>query len=146
MANIKVADEVWVAAAMLHRSYPDREDFTEAEIVEQAEAENATGAKSLRPGVQVHACLHCVANRKPSPARLKMLTETSRGRRRLYRPGDPCHPDRRSGKQTPDRGEVPPAYGHLIDWYGNEYAGGAAQPVTDPILALYGLCQGDLGG
>ncbi len=141
MANIKVADEVWVAAAMLHRSYPDREDFTEAEIVEQAEAENATGAKSLRPGVQVHACLHCVANRKPSPARLKMLTETSRGRRRLYRPGDPCHPDRRSGKQTPDRGEVPPAYGHLIDWYGNEYAGGAPQPVIDPILALYGLCK-----
>ena len=87
MAIIKVADEVWVAMASLHRRYPDREDYSVSEIVAQAEAENATGAGSLRPGVQIHAYLHCVANRKPNPARLRMLTETSRGRRRLYRPG-----------------------------------------------------------
>ena len=139
MAAIKVADEVWLAAATLHRRHPDREDFTVAEIVAQAETENATGAQSLRPGVQIHAYLHCVANRKPNPARLRMLTETSRGRRRLYRPGDPCHPDRGSGKHIPDRGEVPPAYGELIDWYRRDYAGTGAQPAADPILSLLGL-------
>lgn len=139
MATIKVADEVWVATALLHRSYPDREDFPVAEIVAQAEAENATGANSLRPGVQIHAYLHCVANRKPNPARLRMLTETSRGRRRLYRPGDPCHPDRRSGKQAPERNEVPPAYAELIDWYGRDYAGQKTRSSADPILSLLGL-------
>ena len=117
MAVIKVADEVWVATAALHRRHPDREDFSVSEIVAQAEAENATGAGSLRPGVQIHAYLHCVANRRPNPARLRMLTETSRGRRRLYKPGDPCHPERRNGKQVPARNEVPAAYGELIDWY-----------------------------
>ena len=139
MANIKVADEVWIAAATLQRRHPNREDFTVAEIVAQAEAENATGARPLRTGVTIHAYLHCVANRKPNPARLRMLTETSRGRRRLYRPGDPCHPDRRSGKHVPKRGEVPSAYLGLIDWYQCEYAGEMAPPETDPILALMGL-------
>ena len=139
MAAIKVADEVWLAAASLHRRYPDREDFSVSEIVAQAEAENATGAGSLRPGVQIHAYLHCVANRRPSPARLRMLTETSRGRRRLYRPGDPCHPDRRTGKHIPDRNDVPPAYCELIDWYGRDYNGPDARMSKDPILALAGL-------
>ncbi len=139
MASIKVADEVWVAAAALHRRHPDREDFTVAEIVAQAEAENATGAGFLRPSVQIHAYLHCVADRRPNPARLRMLTETSRGRRRLYRPGDSCHPDRRSGKHVPDRSEVPPVYRELIDWYGRDYASDGTQPDTDPILSLLGL-------
>ena len=146
MAAIKVADEVWVAAAALHRRHPDREDFTVAEIVAQAETENATGAQSLRPGVQIHAYLHCVANRKPNPARLRMLTETSRGRRRLYRPGDPCHPDRGSGKHIPDRGEVPPAYGELIDWYRRDYAGDGRAACGRPDFVLAGARQGDMGG
>ena len=139
MAAIKVADEVWLAAAALHRRHPDREDFTVAEIVSQAKAENATGATSLRPGVQIHAYLHCVANRKPNPARLRMLTETSKGRRRLYRPGDPCHPDRRFGKQAPNRDELPGIYCDLIDWYRSDYAGEKVQPDADPILSLLGL-------
>lgn len=154
MAVIKVADEVWLAAASLHRRYPDREDFSVSEIVAQAAAENATGAGSLRPGVQIHAYLHCVANRRPNPARLRMLTETSRGRRRLYRPGDDCHPDRLSGASLPDREALPPACRELLDWYQDDYltreAHGAGEvelsmneaasewPVTDPILALEG--------
>ena len=155
MAVIKVADEVWLAAALLHRRYPDRGDFSVSEIVAQAEAANATGAGSLRPGVQIHAYLHCVANRRPNPARLRMLTETSRGRRRLYRPGDDCHPGRLSAASFPEREALPPAYRDLLDWYHDDYlTQGAysaderemylreavhAWPVAaDPILALAG--------
>ncbi len=154
MAVIKVADEVWLAAASLHRRHPDREDFSVSEIVAQAEAENATGAGSLRPGVQIHAYQHCVANRRPNPARLRMLTETSRGRRRLYRPGDDCHPDRLSGASLPDREALPPACRELLDWYHDDYltreTHGAGEealsmneaasewPIADPILALAG--------
>ncbi len=154
MAVIKVADEVWLATASLHRRYPDREDFSVSEIVAQARDENVTGAGSLRPGVQIHAYLHCVANRRPNPARLRMLTETSRGRRRLYRPGDDCHPDRLSGASLPGREALPPACRELLDWYHDDYltretygAGelelsmneaASAWPVADPILALKG--------
>ena len=86
--TVKVADEVWIATALLHRNHMDREDFSVREIVEQARSERVVGVP-LRAGVQVHAYLHCVANKPPNPGRYRMLVETSKGRRRLYRPGDP---------------------------------------------------------
>jgi hypothetical protein len=74
--GLKVADEVWVATALLHREHPDRADFTVAEIVERARQEGLT--PKLRPGVYPHANLHCVANRPPNPGRYLMLVETDR--------------------------------------------------------------------
>ena len=115
-----LADEVWLAAALLHREHPDREDFTVAEIVERARQEGLT--PELRPGVYVHALLHCVANRPPNPARYRMLVETAAGRRRLYRPGDPADEARRGGKVAPlpctPRGIV-----HLLRRYDVQIAG-----------------------
>ena len=137
--SIRVADEVWIATALLHRRYPDQVDFTVAEIVQRAEAEKITGSDSLRPGVQIHAYLHCVANKPPNSGRYRMLIETSKGRRRLFRPGDPCDPGRSSGKDAPRDHEIPPAYGGLIDWYRNEYVGLGERGPTDPILSLSGL-------
>jgi hypothetical protein len=69
--SVKVADEVWIATALLHRENPKREDFTVAEIVERARRENISG--KLRPSVQVHVYLHCVANRPPNPGCHRML-------------------------------------------------------------------------
>ena len=135
--DVRVADEVWIAAASLHRSRPDSPDFTIAEVMAQAEAARVVGLP-LRPGVKVHVYLHCVANRPPNPGRYRMLFETASGRRRLFRPSDPCHPQRYSGKAVPKRGEVPAAYADLIDWYENVYLAGVA-PTTDPILALRGV-------
>ena len=108
MANVRVADEVWIATALLHRQHPDRDDFSVGEIVRRAEAEKVTGSGALRPGVQVHAYLHCVANKAPNPGRYRMLVETSKGRRRLFKPGDPCHPLRASGKNVPAANAIPP--------------------------------------
>ena len=77
MPPIRVADEVWIAAALLHRRYPDREDFTVGEIVRARPARSAVaGRADVRPGVQSHAYLHCVANRAPNPGRYRMLVET----------------------------------------------------------------------
>lgn len=118
--DLKVADETWIATALLHREHPDREDFAEEEIVTRARNENILG--SLRPGVSVHVNTHSVANRPPSPAGLRMLYETRRGMRRLYREADPSHPDRH-GKITPKREEIPQRYTYLLDWYQSEYAG-----------------------
>ena len=85
--QIKVADEVWLAAAALHREHPNRVDFSVGEIMAKAEAEAATG-KPLRPGIRVHVHLHCVANKAPNPGRYRMLYESAPGRRRLFRPQD----------------------------------------------------------
>lgn len=135
--NTLVADEVWIATALLHRQHPERSDFTVGEIVRQAEAAKVAGSP-LRPGVQVHAYLHCVANKVPNSGRHRMLFETSKGRRRLFRPGDPCHPRRLSGKDVPLADDIPTAYRKLLDWYRNEYASDAGRD-ADPILSLRGL-------
>ena len=139
MASIRVADEVWIATALLHRQHPEQNDFTVGEIVRRAESEKVTGAGRLRPGVQVHAYLHCVANKAPNPGRYRMLIETTKGRRRLFRPGDPCHPLRTSGKGVPDAREIPPSYGALLDWYRREYVSAAGEIDVDPILSLRGM-------
>ena len=139
MVTIRVADEVWIATALLHRQHPERDDFTVGEIVRRAEAEKVTGAGRLRPGVQVHAYLHCVANKAPNPGRYRMLVETAKGRRRLFRPGDPCHPSRASAKDVPDAREIPPTYGELLQWYRREYAGAHGGDDIDPILSLRGM-------
>ena len=133
----KVADEVWIATALLHREHPDREDFTVAEIVDRARRERLTPI--LRPGVYVHAVAHCVAGRPPKPARYCMLVETAPDRRRLYRPGDRVHQARRGGKTVPAPSAIPERYHSLLAWYERRYAAPhALKPETDPLLALRG--------
>lgn len=134
-ARIKVADEVWIATAFLHREHPDRQDFSIIEIVERARREKVT--EELRPGVRVHALQHCVANRPPNPGRYRMLYATGRLTRRLYRPGDNYHPDREGGKVTPSQAELPTDYHALIEWYRANYAGTISSE-PDPLLALRG--------
>ena len=136
--HLKVADEVWIATALLHRENPSRDDFKIQEIVERAAKEAVTGG--LRPGVYVHALQHCVANRPPNPGRYRMLFSTEKNTRRLFRPGDAYHPAREGSKVVPAKEEVPAEYHHLVDWYLGEYA--ARRPnaeTTDPILQLLGL-------
>lgn len=138
MTKILVADEVWVATALLHLRNPDQGDFAVREIVRQAETEKIAGPAPLRPGVQIHAYLHCVANKPPNPARYRMLTETSKGRRRLFKPGDPCH-HLRTGKNIPNEKDIPEKYRELIDWYHRDYIGGDDTDEVDPILSLRGM-------
>ncbi len=136
--SLRVADEAWIATALLHTENPAREDFAVGEIVERARKEALTG--ELRPGVSVHASQHCVANRPPNPARYRMLFATGRSRRRLFRPGDSYHPAREGSKTVPAKEEIPEKYHHLVDWYFMEYVG-SRKPAeeADPILGLRSL-------
>lgn len=136
--SLKVADETWIAAALLHRENPSRQDFTVQEIVDRAAREAITG--ELRPGVYVHALQHCVANRLPNPARYRMLFATGKTTRRLFRPGDAYHPARDGSKVVPAKEDIPEEYRHLVDWYLTEYVSKRTDAEkTDPILQLRGL-------
>ena len=136
-AELKVADEVWIAAALLHREYPEAPDFTVDEIVERAKKEGLH--KPFRRGVYVHVIQHCVANRPPNPGRYRMLLETRPGHRRLFRRGDPYDPHREGAKITPEREDLPHGYGGLLNWY-RDWSAMAASIATkeDPLLALRG--------
>jgi len=115
---MKIADEVWTSVALLHKENPERADFSVEEIKARARSENW----SIRPGFNAHASYHCLANKPPNPANHRMLYEDSRGRKRLYRPGDPCHSERENGKIHPDKHDLLPTYHSLVDWYDTVYS------------------------
>lgn len=135
--RVRVADEVWIATALLHREHPERADFSVEEIVERAK--NEALSIPFRPGVYVHVVQHCVANRPPNPARYRMLFQTSPGRRRLFKKGDAYHPGREGKKIVPDRDEMPYGYNALLNWYRDWCLVAATNsPAKDPLLALRG--------
>ena len=135
--RVRVADEVWIVTALLHRDNPAQSDFSIDEILERAVKEKIAGA--IRPGVYVHVVQHCVANRQPNPARYRMLLETRPGRRRLFRKGDPYHPAREGSKMIPRLDEMPIGNSDLLPWYRDwSSASTIASSGTDPLLALAG--------
>lgn len=138
-AELKVADQVWIAVALLHKENPEQIDFSVDQIVERAEAENSH--EKLRPGVYVHIVQHCVANRPPNPGRYRMLVETGKSRRRLFRSGDWYDPNREGSKIVPERDQIPNKYRHLLDWYENAYQHAGSRSMdkdNDPLLSLRG--------
>jgi len=135
--RLKVADEVWIATALLHRERPEQPDFTVDQIVERAKKERLVDP--FRPGVYVHVVQHCVANRPPNPGRYRMLFETSSGRRRLFRKGDHYHAGRDGGKITPKSEDMPYGYVGLLAWYGDWCSAATSNAVKkDPLLSLRG--------
>jgi hypothetical protein len=127
-AHILVADEVWLALAILHREHPRRTSFSAKEILAQVKSERAH--TELRAGVQAHIYVHNVANAEPNSARYRMSYKLDDDTYRLYRPGDAAHPLRK-GKIAPQRNELPEKYHHLLDWYEREYCGGEQRRKTD---------------
>jgi hypothetical protein len=135
--ELKVADEVWIAAALLQRERPQQSDFSIEEIVERAR--NAKLSTTFRKGVYVHALQHCVANREPNSGRYRMLFETAPGRRRLFRTGDPYDRAREGSKTTPAREDIPERYASLLDWYRDWDKDNIEERIkNDPLLALRG--------
>lgn len=114
--KIKVADQGWIALGLLHRENADRSDFRSDEVLARARREFG----ELLPGVRAHLSSHSVASAKPDPGTHRMITRTERGRLRLFRPGDPVHPDRK-GKMSPRPEDIPAKYHPLLEWYSDDY-------------------------
>jgi hypothetical protein len=126
---VKAADAVWVAAALIQRERGVDADMSVAEIVDRAAALNGVSRSTL----QTMASQHLVATARPSPDRYRMLTAVGRGRRRLFRHGDPVDPRREGSKTHPDPEALPPEFRALVKWYETEFAGG---PPRDPMDEL----------
>lgn len=126
--QMKVADEVWVAMALLQSENPDRRDFSVKEI--RARAAREPWGKNLRPGFMQHASYHCLANKAPNNVNHRLLFETERGRRRLFRIGDSFHSERAGGRIQPNEGDLLPRYRHLLTWYESVYSHEASLPST----------------
>ncbi|HSW50830.1 MAG TPA: hypothetical protein VLH09_11680 [Bryobacteraceae bacterium] len=135
-SDILVADEAWVALALLHNENPQRLSFGAGEIRKRVEAEGI--APNVRAGVTTHIGQHNVANVEPSSGTYRMFYRLPDGTYRLYRAGDECHP-RRKGKIVPSRAELPEAYHHLLDWYEREYSASSRMPEADSLLAMVGV-------
>lgn len=134
---LRLSDECWIITALLHREFPERQDFTISEIVERAQRERISGP--VRAGFRPHATLHCVANLPPNPGKQRMLYATGKHTRRLYCPGDDFHPLREGADEHPSRHDLPEEYRDLLDWYANEYCKRASpQTSVDPFLELFG--------
>src|SRR5438477_13159671 len=112
--QVRVADEAWIALALLHHNDLGQESFTAREILDRVKAEKVN--TELRPGIQAHIYLHNVANVAPNSARYRMFYREANDTYRLFRPRDDFHPARR-GKTKPAREEVPATYHYLLDWY-----------------------------
>jgi hypothetical protein len=147
-SELRLADRIWLAVAMLHQLHPNAVAFSKIEIREmlgKSELGNGTNPVS----VNAHLKQHLVANVPPSTGKYtmltEMLTETKFGSLRLYRPGDLIDPQRRSGrgsKYMPKREEVPSKYHHLLDWYEEwcrqQGAHSAVNWENDPLIQLIG--------
>jgi hypothetical protein len=138
LTSVSVADEVWIATALLHYEHPERPDFEEKEIEARAAQEGLVDPQ--RPGVSAHISSHAVAGKKPQPNDYRMLVETDRGRR-LYRDGDYHHPDRR-GKITPSADDLPGRYLYFLDWYAT-WKRQVSRSVSraDPFLKMQGIAK-----
>jgi hypothetical protein len=131
--ELKVADAVWVATALLHREEPDCEGFEIEQIIHRVQAERLT--RRQWQTIYQHVNQHCVANRKPDPNRSRVLYSIGERRRRLWRTNDPYDPGRDGATYKPAR--IPSKYAYLLDWYedwNRKYAG----RTEDPLLSLVG--------
>lgn len=142
-SELRLADRIWLAVAMLQQQFPHAA-FSKIEIRQELN-KSQLGEGTNPASVNAHLKQHLVANVPPSAGKYTMLFETKVGFLRLFRPGDLIDPQRRLGRSSkymPKRDEVPLQYHHLLDWYeewsSQQDASGAADWKCDPLIQLIG--------
>ncbi len=116
--HTKLADQVWIALALLLRDNPEAEGFSVSKIKERVRQEFGVVA----PGIETHIRQHCLADKEPTPGRYRMLVKAAKDKYRLFREGDSYHSDREGAKTTPNREDIPEPYQSLLTWYAEQYS------------------------
>jgi len=134
--NLTVTNAVWVATALLHKKYPERDGLTPEEIVNLVKELNLT--EGAEDSIWTHVRQHSVANKKPQPNTVCMLFDPGGGVRRLFRSGDTVYPGRNERRTHPKWEDLPAKYLHLRRWYEEEWNNAGVNGMDDPLLALVG--------
>jgi hypothetical protein len=115
--QVKVADELFLIVALLHREQPHAESFTINEILERAAKEGLGAGRSDQRSLRQHAYEHAAANVAPGKqgGRYRMVFREDDNRIRLLRDSDYVHPDRHQ-KSRPNLAEIPERYHELMEW------------------------------
>lgn len=112
-SEMKVADELYLALALLHRERPQEEAFAVTEVVRRAAKE---GFAARPASLSAHAHGHAAANLPPGKnMRYRLLFKQEDGRIRLLRSSDYIHPDRHQ-KFYPALEDIPERYHSLVKW------------------------------
>ena len=137
-ATVKIADELFLIVALLHKEQPDKPSFTMKEVLDRASFEGLGG---LPGSLRAHASGHAAANRDPKGSGgYRMIFVEPDKRIRLLRSSDYVHPGRHQ-KFFPDPNEVPATYHELLKWSKARYAGEPEKPARwlDGLHQLRGL-------
>ena len=147
MSLIRVADEVWIAAALLHRRYPGREDFTVGEIVRRAADERVTGGGGGAAGGAVPRLSPLRRQPAAQPGALPDAGRDLEGAAAAVSPGRSLPPAarRRQGGARAARGAGALSRADRLVPAGL-CGRGAPAAEDDPILALGGAGPAPAGG
>ena len=134
-SHVKVADELFLIVALLHKEHPEQEAFTVGQILQRAAEE---GLGSAPGSLRAHASQHAAANVEPDSrgGKYRMVFRERDNRIRLLAPSDYVHPDRHQ-KLYPNLDDIPEKYHELVEWAKRRHE---KKDVT-PIRWLDGLHQ-----
>ena len=115
--HIKVADELFLVLALLHRENPEEDAFPINRILQRAIKEGLGTSRPDQRSLRVHAYEHAAANMPPGKrgGRYRIAYRQEDGRIRLLRSADYVHPTRHQ-KFYPDANEIPERYHELLEW------------------------------
>ena len=114
--GLKVADELFLIVALLHRELPNRDAFTIGEVLKRAATEGLGAGRADQRSLKLHAYQHAAANEPPGKGgKYRLVYRESDNRIRLLTASDYVHPDRHQ-KFYPEPDEVPEKYHELLEW------------------------------
>ena len=116
-AHVKVADELFLVLALLHREHPERDAFEIGDVLARARQEGLGSSREDQRSLRLHAYQHAAANMPPDPrgGRYRIAFRERDNRIRLLTASDYVHPERHQ-KFFPAYEEIPDQYHELLDW------------------------------
>ena len=139
-SHVKVADELFLVVALLHREQPQRNSFSIPEILARATVEGLSGGRSDQKSLKQHAYEHAAANIPPGQGKYRLVFRETDNSIRLLKQADHVDP-RRNGKRWPLLDDIPERYHNLVQWAKKRYESDLEKPPRwlDGLFKLKGL-------
>jgi len=139
-SHVKVADELFLIVALLHREHPKRNSFSIPEVLARALQEGLGGARADQKSLKQHAYEHAAANIPPGQGRYRLVFREADNSIRLLKQSDHVDP-RRNGKQWPLLDDIPVHYHELVEWAKRRYERDTEKPARwlDGLFKLRGM-------